>query len=85
MAIYNHSDYDPPMYGSLATMCETFNIISTNPSEILWKTSGDKTATAIASRLKIMSNDALMSSDHSTIGISIVAKNGYYYIDVILV
>ncbi|MBQ8895450.1 MAG: hypothetical protein IJY88_01490 [Clostridia bacterium] len=85
MAIYNHSDYDSPMYGSLATMCETFNITSTNPSEILWKTSGDKTATAIASRLKIMSNDALMSSDHSTIGISIVAKNGYYYIDVILV
>lgn len=83
MAIYNHSDYDSPMYGTAAVMCDTFNL-SFNPSEMLWKTAGDKTATAIASRLKIMSNDALMNNAYTSIGISIVSKNGYYYIDLLL-
>lgn len=83
MAIYNHSDYDSATYGDLHNMCSMYKVTSSAPSEIVWKTTGGKTSTAIASRLQLMSG-ALMNSNYSSIGLSIVSKNGYYYIDVIL-
>lgn len=84
MAIYNHSDYDSAMYGDLYEMCEMFGVSCSAPSEIVWRSAGDKNATAIASRLQLMSNGCLTSGDYNSIGLSIVSKGGYYYIDAVL-
>lgn len=84
MAIYNHSDYDSAMYGNLYEMCQTFGVSCSSPSEIVWRCAGDKTASAIASRLQLMSNGTLIRGDYNSIGLSIVSKGGYYYIDAVL-
>ena len=84
MARYNHSDFDSPMYGTVANMCNRFNITDLQPSEVVWKTASDKSASAIASRIKIMCGDAITDARYTDIGISIVSKNGYYYVNVIL-
>jgi len=84
MATYNHSDYDSALYGNLYEMCKTFGVSCSAPSEIIWKTTSDKSASAIASRLQVMSNGSLTSGEYNTIGLSIVSKGGYYYIDAIL-
>ena len=84
MAIYNHSDYDSALYGNLYEMCSRFNVSCSSPTEVIWKTTSDKTASAIASRLQVMSNGTLTSSDYSSIGLSIVSKSGYFYIDAVL-
>lgn len=84
MATYNHSDYDSVLYGNLYEMCDTFGVSCSAPTEIIWKTTSDKTASAIASRLQLMSDGTLTSGNYTSIGLSIVSKGGYFYIDAIL-
>lgn len=84
MANENHTDYDSPLYGTLDVMCNTFGVNSTAPVEVLWKTTADKSAQAIASRLQILGNGAFVKASYNAVGISIVSKNGYYYINAIL-
>lgn len=84
MANENHTDYDSPLYGTLDVMCNTFGVNSTAPVEVLWKTNADKSAQAIASRLQIIGNGAFVKASYNSVGISIVSKNGYYYINAIL-
>ena len=84
MAIYNHSDYDSPMYGTLSQLCERFKIETDNTYEALWKTTSSKAAQDIASRLQLMHGDKILLSEYDSIGLSIVSKNGYFYIDFII-
>jgi len=81
MAIYNHSDYDSPMYGTLDTMLVMFGIQAESPSETLWKTSG-KSAAQIHARFQAQSGSyaSRMSSLYSEVAIAIVEKSGYQYI-----
>ena len=84
MAIFDHADIQSPVYGSLSQMCSKFNIEAKSPTEILWKATGDQTAKLIAARLKLFNGNDLTNSTFKAIGLSIVSKNGYYYIDVVL-
>jgi len=85
MAIYNHTDYDSPMYGTLAEMCSLFKITTSSPSEVLWRTTSEKSATAIATRLQLMGGEVFVNSKYTAIGISIVSKNGYFYISAVMI
>ena len=87
MAIYNHSDYDSPSYGTLAEMMDRFHIQSAIPSENTWKTTTSKNAGAVHARFMLHegSRNAMMSKDYTNIGIAVVQKNGYYYICEVLV
>lgn len=87
MAIYDHSDFDSPTYGLLSEMMSRFNLSSAAPSENTWKTTTSKNAGAIHARFMVLegSRNALMSPNYTEIGISIVQKNGYYYICEILI
>ena len=42
MAIYNHADFDSPMYGTIAELLSRYQIASDGPSETLWKTTADR-------------------------------------------
>ncbi|MDR0288140.1 MAG: hypothetical protein LBI03_10625 [Clostridiales bacterium] len=86
MAIYDHSDYDSPLYGTLQDMLVRFNIKSGAPSENTWKTSTSKNAGAIHARFTTLdgTRQARMSQNYTNIGIAIVQKNGYYYVCEIL-
>lgn len=87
MAIYNHADYDSPLYGDISSMINRFGIASPGPSETLWKATGTKTANDIHVRFQAqeISRKARMNKDYSSIGIGIVEKNGYLYIAEILI
>lgn len=85
MATYAHADYDSPLYGSIEDMSKRYDISTPHGvAEIVWKTGSDRSASAIASRLKIMANESLNNGNFTSIGISIVSKGGYYYVNVIL-
>ena len=85
MATFAHADYDSPLYGSIEDMCKRYNISTPHGvAEIVWKTGSDRSASAIASRLKVMANESLNNGNFTSIGISIVSKGGYYYVNVIL-
>lgn len=87
MAIYDHSDFDSPIYGPLSEMISRFRIASGIPSEHIWKTTASKNAGAIYARFMALggSRKALMDSSHTEMGIGIAQKNGYYYICIIMV
>lgn len=87
MAIYNHSDYDSPSYGTLAEMMDRFHVQSAIPSENTWKTTASKNAGAVHARFMLHegSRNALMSKDYTNIGIAVVQKKGYYYICEVLI
>jgi len=87
MAIYNHSDYDSPMYGTLADLLNRYGIKSAIPSENTWKTTTSKNAGAIHARFMTLegARQARMSGSYTNIGIAIVQRNGYYYVCEILI
>lgn len=87
MAIYDHSDFDSPIYGPLSEMISRFRIASGIPSEHIWKTTASKNAGAIYARFMALggSRKALMDSSYTEIGIGIAQKNGYYNICIIMV
>lgn len=82
MAIYNHADYDSPMYGTIDSLIQRFGVSSAGPSETLWRTTATKSSKDIHTRFQIQeySQAARMSSLYSKIGIAVVEKNGYFYI-----
>ena len=82
MAIYNHSDFDSPVYGDLSNLLSRFGIQSAAPSETLWRTTATKTAKDIHTRFQVQeySRAARMSRSYTHIGIAVVEKNGYFYI-----
>lgn len=82
MAIYNHSDFDSPMYGDLSGLLNRFGISSAAPSETLWRTTATKTAKDIHTRFQVQeySRAARMSGNYTQVGIAVVEKNGYLYI-----
>ena len=82
MAIYNHADFDSPMYGTIAELLSRYQIASNGPSETLWKTAADKAAKDIHIRFQSqeISRSARMQRTALDIGIAIVEKNGYYFI-----
>ncbi|MDR0287446.1 MAG: CAP domain-containing protein [Clostridiales bacterium] len=86
MAIYNHADFDSPMYGTLADLLNRFGIQSNNPSQNTWKTTASKNAGAIHARFMTLdgARQAMMSRSYTNIGIAIVHKNGYLYVCEIL-
>ena len=73
------------MYGTLAEMCSLFKITTSSPSEVLWRTTSEKSATAIATRLQLMGGEVFVNSKYTAIGISIVSKNGYFYISAVMI
>lgn len=83
MAIYRHSDIDSPMYGTLQETVSRFGVASGSAYERMWRCSSGKTAEQIASQLLRM-DDKLASSGYSDIGLVIVSKGGYYYIDLVI-
>ena len=83
MAIYRHSDIDSPMYGTLQETVSRFGVASGSAYERMWRCSSGKTAEQIASQLLRM-DDKLASSGYSDIGLVIVSKGGYYYIDLVV-
>ncbi len=87
MAIYNHSDFDSPLYGDISDLLDRFGITSAGPSETLWRTTASKTARDIHNRFQIQeySRSARMSGSYTSVGIAIVEKNGYLYIAEILI
>lgn len=84
MAIYNHSDFDSPMYGTAGDLCDRYKIAVKDISDIQWK-AYNATAEEIARRLYLLHGNALTNENYSDIGLSIVAKGAYYYIDLILI
>lgn len=82
MAIYNHSDFDSPMYGTLSNLLSRFGIQSNGPSHNSWKTTTSKNAGAIHARFMTLdgARQARMSSSYTNVGIAIIQKNGYLYI-----
>jgi len=86
MAIYNHSDFDSPMYGTLSNLLNRFGIKSSAPSQNSWKTTTSKNAGAIHARFMTLdgARQARMSRNYTNIGIAVVQKNGYLYICEIL-
>lgn len=81
MAIYNHADFDSPMYGTLTDLASIYGVQFAYCSESLWKTT-EKTANEIHTRFQSsQTNRSLrMSNNIRKIAISIVMKDGYYYI-----
>ena len=81
MAIYNHSDFDSPMYGTILDISSKFSVNISQSSETLWKTT-DKTAKEINSRFQATQStrNNRMSSTYTNIGIAVVNKNGFMYI-----
>jgi hypothetical protein len=81
MAIYDHSDFDSPMYGNLDSLLMRFGVKVNSPSETLWKTT-DKDASQINSRFMAQSKsyDSRMSEVYSETAIAIVKQNGYIYV-----
>lgn len=82
MAIYNHSDFDSPLYGDISDLLNRFGITSAGPSETLWRTIASKTARDIHTRFQIQeySRAARMNGSYTSVGIAIVEKNGYLYV-----
>jgi len=87
MAMYDYSDYNSPLYGSLSDMLSMYGINCSAPSENNWRASAPRTANAIHARFMSMdgSKQARISSNYTNIGIAIVEKNGYYYICEVLI
>lgn len=83
MAIYNHSDPDSPMYGTASELCDKFDIENSNVTEIQWR-AYNNTAEQIARRLYLLHGDKLTTESYDEIGLTIVAKGAYYYIDMFL-
>lgn len=81
MAIYNHSDFDSPMYGTILDISTKFSMNIAHASETLWKTT-DKTAKEINTRFQATqaTRTNRMSDKYTSIGICIVKKNGFLYI-----
>lgn len=81
MAIYNHSDYDSPLYGTLADLMNRYSIGGTAPAENIWR-STSKTAAQINTRFQTLdtSRNTRMNTEYTSVGIAIVEKNGYMYI-----
>lgn len=84
MAIFNHDDFDSPLYGTVTKMCERFKVKHEGTSEAIWQTTATREAKEIASRLQIMHADLFTVKEYSSIGLSIVQKGGYFYIDFVL-
>lgn len=82
MAVYNYSDYDSPLYGTVSEMCKRFGISASSPSENTWKTVASKSADEIHSRFMVLdgARQARMSNQYTSVGIAIAERNGYYYI-----
>ena len=87
MATYDYSDYDSPLYGTIAETLKRFGISCSNPSENTWKTVASKSAADIHSRFMVLdgARGARMSAQYTNVGIAIVQKNGYYYISEIFI
>jgi uncharacterized protein YkwD len=81
MAIYNHSDFDSPMYGTINNLLVRFGVEVGSPCETLWKTSA-KTADQINERFMAQSAsyESRMSEYCTQAAIAIVSQNGYIYI-----
>lgn len=81
MALYNHSDYDSPMYGDAMALSNRYSLNISYIAESVWKTT-EKTANEIHTRFQSnqASRNNRMNQNFTKIGISIVMKNGYYYI-----
>lgn len=84
MAIYNHSDFSSPMYGTLTDMTAKFGVSATNSYERLWKCLSTKSAEDIAKRLLLLDSGCLTSNDFTGFGLAIVSKGGYYYVNLVL-
>jgi uncharacterized protein YkwD len=81
MAIYNHSDFDSPMYGTIDSLLVRFGVTVNSPSETLWKTTS-KTGSQINERFMAQSAsyESRMSEYYSEVAIAIVKQDGYMYI-----
>ena len=81
MAIYNHSDYSSPLYGTMGDLMQRYSVKGSALSENLWR-STSKSATEINTRFQTLdsSRKARMSSNYTSVGIAIVEKNGYMYV-----
>ena len=85
MAIFNHDDFDSPLYGTIIKMCERFSVKHEDASEAIWKAAATKEAKDIAARLQIMYAGLFTVKEYSSIGLSIVQKGGYFYIDFVVI
>lgn len=81
MAIYNHSDYVSPMYGTIDSFMNRFGIKNVTPSQNMWKTTHND-ADDIHARFQAIdsSRTTRMSASCTQVGIAVVTKNGYSYV-----
>ena len=81
MAIYNHSDFDSPLYGNIRQLFTRFGITSAAPSESLWRTT-EKNAEQIHERFQIQSSSyaARMSPQQSEVAIAIAVDHGFIFV-----
>jgi uncharacterized protein YkwD len=84
MAIYDHSDYDSPMYGTAAQLCERYKISTKDLHEALSKRGASNSAQQIAARIQLMMKEKVLVEEYSSVGLSVVSKNGYFYVDFII-
>lgn len=84
MAIYNHSDYDSPLYGTITDLCNRYDVVANNSYEVVWKSVASRDAKDIATRLQLLHPELFTMKSYSGVGLSIVMKGGYYYIDFVL-
>ena len=82
MALYNHADFDSPVYGTIGELLSRYGISSAAPSETLWRTTANKSAKEIHIRFQAQeySRNARMNPGYAEVGIGIMEKNGYFYI-----
>ena len=83
MAIYNHSDFDSPMYGSISDLRERYSIGGGSVAERMWRSGSGQTAESIAARLMLSDGGKITSTQVQDVAIVIVSKGGYYYIDLV--
>lgn len=84
MAIYNHSEYDSPMYGTASQLCTRFGISVGDLHEALSRRGSATSAQEIASYLQFIMKEKILTEDVDSVGLSIVSKNGYLYVDFII-
>ncbi len=83
MAIYNHAESNSPLYGTALDLCERYDIETGNVYDFTARTT-NKGAANIAARLSIALNGVFNEKNFTEIGLVIVSKGAYYYIDFIL-
>lgn len=79
MAIYDHADYDSPMYGTLTELIQRYQLEARSPGQITLKAT-QKSAQDLFARMIAENYSTATNTSNSEIGVAVANRNGYYYI-----